>query len=111
MKKILLLILVFATLHVHAQTQFIQSGKIEFEKKLNIYKEIEGETFLDNFKDKIPKFQTSYFNLYFKDGKTLYEKGKDSDVKVGDLAKQKVCEIVRFARLEKGEGLQKKEEK
>ena len=35
---------------------------------------------------------------------------KDSDVKVGDLAKQKGCEIVRFARLEKGEGLQKKEE-
>lgn len=35
---------------------------------------------------------------------------KDPDVKVGDLAKQKGCEIVRFARLEKGEGLQKKEE-
>ncbi len=35
---------------------------------------------------------------------------KAPDVKVGDLAKQKGCEIVRFARLEKGEGLQKKEE-
>lgn len=35
---------------------------------------------------------------------------KDPDVKVGDLAKQKGCEIIRFARLEKGEGLQKKEE-
>jgi len=35
---------------------------------------------------------------------------KNPDVKVGELAKQKGCEIVRFARLEKGEGLQKREE-
>ena len=35
---------------------------------------------------------------------------KDPDIKVGDLAKQKGCEIIRFVRLEKGEGLQKKEE-
>ena len=102
MKKILLLILVFATLHVHAQTQFIQSGKIEFEKKLNIYKEIEGETFLDNFKDKIPKFQTSYFNLYFKDGKTLYEKGKDSDVKVPFFGEDRAIDDIIYCDLEHG---------
>ena len=35
---------------------------------------------------------------------------KDPDIKVGDLAKQKGCEIIRFVRLEKGEGLQQKEE-
>ena len=42
MKKILLVTLVFVAIHVHAQTQFIQSGKIEFEKKVNLYKEIEA---------------------------------------------------------------------
>jgi len=35
---------------------------------------------------------------------------KDPDIKVGDLAKQKGCEVMKFARLEKGEGLQKREE-
>lgn len=82
MKKISLILLLFVVVGVHAQTQFIQSGKIEFEKKFNIHKELEGDGFFDNIKDKIPKFQTSYFNLYFKEGKTLYEKGKDSDVKI-----------------------------
>lgn len=33
---------------------------------------------------------------------------KDSDVKVGDLAKQKGCEIVRFARLEKVKDFKRK---
>ena len=35
---------------------------------------------------------------------------KDPAVKVGDLIKNKGAEIVRFARFEKGEGIEKKEE-
>ena len=35
---------------------------------------------------------------------------KDSSVKVGELIKSKDAEIVRFARFEKGEGIEKKEE-
>ncbi len=35
---------------------------------------------------------------------------KDPNVKVGDLIKSKNAEIVRFARFEKGEGIEKKEE-
>ncbi len=35
---------------------------------------------------------------------------KDSSMKVGDLIKSKGAEIVRFARFEKGEGIEKKEE-
>ncbi len=35
---------------------------------------------------------------------------KDSSVKVGDLIKNKGAEMVRFARFEKGEGIEKKEE-
>ncbi len=35
---------------------------------------------------------------------------KDASVKVGDLIKGKGAEIVRFARFEKGEGIEKKEE-
>jgi elongation factor Ts len=35
---------------------------------------------------------------------------KDSSVKVGDLIKNKGAEMVRFARFETGEGIEKKEE-
>ncbi len=35
---------------------------------------------------------------------------KDSSIKVGDLIKNKGAEMVRFARFEKGEGIEKKEE-
>ena len=35
---------------------------------------------------------------------------KDMDKKVGQLLKEKNAEVVRFARLEKGEGIEKKEE-
>ena len=35
---------------------------------------------------------------------------KNPDIKVGQLVKEKGAELVRFARLEKGEGLEKKEE-
>ena len=35
---------------------------------------------------------------------------KDPSIKVGDLMKTNNAEIVRFARFEKGEGLEKREE-
>ena len=35
---------------------------------------------------------------------------KDMDKKVSQLLKEKNAEVVRFARLEKGEGIEKKEE-
>ncbi len=35
---------------------------------------------------------------------------KDSSMKVSELLKQKDAEIVEFARFEKGEGIEKKEE-
>ena len=35
---------------------------------------------------------------------------KDSSVKVGELIKNKGAEMIRFARFEKGEGIEKKEE-
>ena len=35
---------------------------------------------------------------------------KDSDIKVGKLVESKGAKIVRFARFEKGEGLEKKQE-
>ncbi|MBS1627294.1 MAG: GLPGLI family protein [Bacteroidetes bacterium] len=83
MKKLaILFFFLISIILTNAQQTFLNYGKIEFEKKLNNYKEMEGDSWLENMKDKLPQFATTYFNLYFKDGKTLYEKGKDSDTKV-----------------------------
>jgi GLPGLI family protein len=82
MKKILgVLFFMVCAIAGHSQTQFIAAGKIEFEKKVNIQKETENDHWLDGVRDKLPKFTTTYFNLFFKDGKTRYEKGKESDIK------------------------------
>lgn len=83
----------------YSQVQFPTQGRIEFEKKFNIHKEIEGDTFYDNFKDKISKFQTSYFNLYFKDGKTLYEKGRDNDEKIMFWSEDNTLDDIIFTDL------------
>lgn len=103
MKKILVFIAFISSIGAGAQTQFITSGKIEFEKKFNIHKEIEGDSWFDNFKDKIPKFQTSYYNLYFQDGKTLYEKGRESDEKpVMFWGEDRTIDDIIFSDLKQG---------
>lgn len=86
MKKILCSIFfVLASFAGFGQSQFITAGKIEFEKKVNILKEMEDDHWLDGVKDKLSKFSTSYFNLYFKDDKTRYEKGREPEEKTVNL--------------------------
>ncbi len=94
--------LLFLGIQTQAQMQFPRQGKIEFEKKLNIHKEIEGDSFYDSFKDKISKFQTTYFNLYFKDGKTLYEKGKDLNEKIMFWSDDETTDDIVYSDLENG---------
>ena len=82
-----------------AQTTFLNSGKIEFERKINLYKQMEGE-WMERYKDKMPQFKTTYFNLYFKDNKTLFEKGKDTDEKIPFMGDDKNDEDVIFTNLQ-----------
>ena len=98
----LMVCLFFLNTVIIAQVQFPRHGKIEFEKKLNIYKEIEGQSFYDSFKDKISKFQTTYFNLYFKDGKTLYEKGKENNEKIMFWGEDETTDDIVYSDLENG---------
>ncbi|MES2003526.1 MAG: GLPGLI family protein [Bacteroidota bacterium] len=92
----------FITSFSFAQTQFITTGKIEFEKKVNIHKEIEDDHWLDGVKDKIPKFRTSLHNLYFKDGKTLYEKGTDVYEKIPFMDEDRSVDDIIYTDLKQG---------
>lgn len=74
----------FALSAAQAQTLFLAKGKIEFERKINVHRQYESESEEDAawFKEyisKLPKFHTSYFDLYFNDEKTLYKHNRDGD--------------------------------
>jgi GLPGLI family protein len=103
MKNILFAFSLLTVITASAQTQFITQGRIEFERKINVMKMIEGDTWWDNYKDKLPKFVTTYFNLSFKDGKTLYEKGRDTEEKpVFNIVDERSDEDIIFSDLNQG---------
>jgi GLPGLI family protein len=102
MKTIWCILFVLAAFSARSQSQFITAGKIEYEKKLNIQKEIEEDHWLDNIKDKLPKFRSSFHNLYFKDGKTLYEKGTDNYVKIPFFGDDQNVDDIIFTDLKQG---------
>lgn len=86
MKKIFVVFLVvIAARSVQAQQTYIQKGKIEFEKTVNIHKILEenfkgdggnGNT-LDAFKKTMPVTGVNYFDLSFNGEKSLYKSGRD----------------------------------
>jgi GLPGLI family protein len=72
------------SMHFYANAQnpvFITQGKIEFEYKINIHAQFEGDNddaWKDYVKKNMPQFKSTYFNLSFDNNKTLYKPGKDN---------------------------------
>ncbi len=68
--------------NIHAQNAiFLSQGRIEFERKINLYAQVDDET--DNgwkelMKKMMPQFKTTYFDLEFNDTKTLYKPGREN---------------------------------
>jgi len=87
MKKLFILILSIFTVHfsILAQDIFITKGKIEFEKRINIHKNLDdqaseddgGFDWISQVKKQTPEFNVTYFNLYFDGHKTLYKPGRE----------------------------------
>jgi GLPGLI family protein len=75
------LLLVFITctfLRPQAQnTLFLSEGKITFEKKTNLYEQIQedDDNWSDLVKKSLPRFRNDYFELLFTKNKTLYQPG------------------------------------
>ncbi|MBX3242427.1 MAG: GLPGLI family protein [Chitinophagaceae bacterium] len=76
MKKILSL-LFLVPIAQFTSAQFILKGKIEYEKTVNIHKQLGDDSWVAQFKKNIPEFQISYFNLSFNNEKALYEPGRE----------------------------------
>lgn len=72
MKKILLSILIFSAISANAQ-QFINSGMIEYEVRINNHRMFGDGFFAEMFKDRMPNFSTTYYKLTFDGDKTIFK--------------------------------------
>ncbi len=86
MTRYKLVLLLFATLTLtrpaHAQnTIFLSNGKIEYERRINVYAQIgSDDDQWSEFRKKLSNhFKTSYFDLLFTRDKSLYRPGRESD--------------------------------
>lgn len=60
-----------------ANAQLTHSGKIEFERRTNLYKLWEGDTWMERWKDKFPQFSSNYYNLAFNGAGSRYSPGRE----------------------------------
>jgi GLPGLI family protein len=73
---IILLGLIFSTL-LQAQAVFISKGKIEYEKKVNMHKWLEDNSWMREMKDRMPVYRTTYFDLLFDSTSSVFKAGKE----------------------------------
>lgn len=72
MKKIFASLIIFATISANAQ-QFINSGMIEYEVRINNHRMFGDGFWAELWKDKMPQFSTTYYKLTFNDNKSVYK--------------------------------------
>ena len=72
MKKIFFSLCVLAAVSANAQ-QFINSGQIEYEVRINNHRMFGDGFFAEMFKDKMPNFSTTYYKLTFDGDKTIFK--------------------------------------
>lgn len=71
--------------HPDAVGQYTTYGKIEYERKVNLIRQIEDMTteenkiWMDKMKSSAPKFTTSYFDLQFNGDASIYKPGRESE--------------------------------
>jgi GLPGLI family protein len=77
-----LAVLFFLAVAVNTSAQntiFLTDGRVEFEKKLNLYSQFEeDDSWSDLQKKTMPKFKITYFDLIFTGNKTLYQPGREN---------------------------------
>lgn len=72
MKKLILLFLLFSSCLVNAQ-QFISTGSIEYEVRVNNHKVFGDGIWAEMAKERLPQFGVSYYNLIFNGDKAVYK--------------------------------------
>ena len=73
-----LVVLLASTLVSKGQARFITHGKIEFEKKVNMWKSMEDNEWSRPLKDKFGEYSIGYQMLYFNDTAAVYKMGREN---------------------------------
>ena len=80
--KAIIVILSLASSTLSYAQQFITHGKIEYERKVNQHSMLEENSIWDEMmKKNTPKFHTAYYDLYFRDGLSLYKIGREPETR------------------------------
>lgn len=79
-----ILVLILLLMAVSGRAQYTAQGRIEFERKTNMHRQMEdysdGENeWVERYKSQMPKFSVSYFNLSFNTQKSMYHAGRESE--------------------------------
>jgi GLPGLI family protein len=80
MKQIFLIPVILLLASGAIKAQFTTTGKIEYERKVNIYAqmaEMDNNEWFEKLKAQIPKFSSSFFDLIFDTARSLYKPGKE----------------------------------
>jgi GLPGLI family protein len=77
MKKMIFFSMTFLLLTVAEGQNFVTRAKIEFEKKVNMHKNIYANA-PDNFKELVPKYHISYSDYVFAGNEALYKPGREA---------------------------------
>jgi GLPGLI family protein len=105
MKKLVLILVVFISSVSFAQVKFIQTGRIEFERKTNQYSDFKDENdWITELKKQIPKFVSDIYELVFTADISVYKlaventankymwgnKPSSTDIVVQDMASRRL---------------------
>ena len=84
MKQVFFIASILFCTAISACAQYTMAGKIEYERKVNIHaqmKEMEEEQgsnpMMEQMKSRIPKFNSSFFDLVFDSSRSIYKPGKE----------------------------------
>ena len=80
MKQAIIALAIIILVMPAAKAQYIFSGKIEYERKINVHaqmEEMEENEWIQKMKSQIPKFSSTFFDLSFETGKTSYKPGRE----------------------------------
>jgi GLPGLI family protein len=109
MKNIFFIIILFLAGHqLSAQAVFLSKGKIEFEKRTNVWADLKG-SFAEEIKKSIPQFKTSYFDLIFDDNKAIYKPGRESNDKPVPFLNTPANDNIVYSNFADGQAVSQKE--
>lgn len=64
--------------------QYVMSGKIEYERRINVHARMkdygdDNQSWYERMKSQVPKFNVTYFDLYFDRNRSIYKPGREGD--------------------------------